>query len=315
MQRRPTVAPDPEIRRLRDQSRRLARALGVLQPQVDGTTCTPAQCHVLIEVSQHGQMTANDVAELLNVDKSTASRALQSLAQEGLLEQQADAADQRAKPMRMSKEGARLVHELHKKVDGFVMRALSHLSVEQRTTVVEGVSLYEEALRRARALEGVVVRPLRRADQADMARLIRDALAEFGAVGRGFSSEDVELGALHRAYAGSGASYFVAERDGELLAGGGVAPLAGAGTDNVCELQKMFARRDARGIGVGRLLLARCLDAAREADYSTCYLETLEHMRQARALYEKVGFRALAAPLGDTGHSACNAWYALELER
>ena len=308
-----SVTPDPEVRRLRDQSRRLARALGVMQPQVDGTSCTPAQCHVMIEVSQHGQMTANEVAELLDVDKSTASRSLQSLARKGLLEQQEDAADLRAKPMRMSKNGARLVHDLHKQADAFVARALAHLSEEQRATVVEGMSLYEEALRRARALEGVIVRPLRRADQADMAQLIRDALAEFGAVGRGFSSEDVALEALHGAYAGSRASYFVAERAGELLAGSGIAPLAGAGTGDVCELQKMFARSDARGIGVGRMLLTHCLDAARVADYRTCYLETLEHMRQARALYEKVGFKALDAPLGDTGHSACNTWYALEL--
>ncbi|MFT4542718.1 MAG: putative acetyltransferase [Planctomycetota bacterium] len=286
-----------------------------MQPQVDGTSCTPAQCHVLIEVSQHGQMTSIEVAELLSVDKSTASRALQSLALKGLLELQVDAADQRAKPMRMSKKGARLVHELHEQADEFVGRALAHLSEKQRATVVEGVILYEDALRRARALDGVIVRPLRRADQADMAQLIRDVLAEFGAVGGGFSSEDVELKALHSAYAGPRTSYFVAERAGELLAGSGFAPLASAGDDKVCELQKMFARPSARGIGVGRVLLTRCLDAAREADYRTCYLETLEHMRQARALYEKVGFRALTAPLGDTGHSACNTYYALELTR
>ena len=58
---------------------------------------------------------------------------------------------------------------------------------------------------------------------------------------------------------------------------------------------------------------ARCLAAAREQGFQVCYLETLQKMHRARALYKKLGFEALAGPMGDTGHFACDDWYALDL--
>ena len=91
-----------------------------------------------------------------------------------------------------------------------------------------------------------------------------------------------------------------------------MAHLAGA-DDDVCELRKMYVLREGRGLGLGRTLLDTCLAAARELAYGTCYLETLEHMRAARRLYEAYGFQSLAAPMGHTGHFGCDNWYALDL--
>lgn len=49
------------------------------------------------------------------------------------------------------------------------------------------------------------------------------------------------------------------------------------------------------------------------AGYRQCYLETLGSMEAARRLYLKHGFSAIAAPLGNTGHSACNRWMLRDL--
>ena len=309
----PPLTPEGTVRALRKHSRGLARAWGLLQSKVDGLGCTPAQCHALIEIGLQGELTAQEAAALLEVDKSTASRALRALDREGLVETRVDPDDQRARPVRLSRKGARRLELLHERTDASIERALSHLDEAQRATVIEGVQLYAWALRRSRALEGIEVRGLRRRDQESMARSIRAGLAEYGAVGPGYASEDPELDDLFRAYAGPGRSYLVAERDGTLLAGGGIAPLSGDSSGEVCELQRMFALPAARGLGLGRLLLERNLEAARAAGYRRCYLETLEHMHRARALYEKLGFQPLEAPLGRTGHSGCNRWYALAL--
>lgn len=64
----------------------------------------------------------------------------------------------------------------------------------------------------------------------------------------------------------------------------------------------------AQALGYG--LLNVCLDAARAADYRTCYLETLESMHHARKLYAKHGFEPLEVPMGATGHSGCDRWMA-----
>jgi len=75
----------------------------------------------------------------------------------------------------------------------------------------------------------------------------------------------------------------------------------------------MYLLREARGRGLGRRLMELSLDAAREAGYARCYLETLGHMSDARRLYERNGFTPIDAPMGATGHTGCNGWYIRDL--
>jgi putative acetyltransferase len=145
-----------------------------------------------------------------------------------------------------------------------------------------------------------------------MAEIIREVMTEFGAVGEGYSIEDPEVDDMFGSYSINRAAFFIAERAGEMLGGAGVAHLTAAAED-VCELRKMYVIPQGRGLGVGRRLLDTCLTSARELAYRTCYLETLEHMRAARRLYEAYDFQPLAAPLGHTGHFGCDNWYALDL--
>lgn len=155
----------------------------------------------------------------------------------------------------------------------------------------------------------VGLRPIAPGDDAHVERVIRSVMTEFGAVGCGFAIEDAEVGAMHAAYQAPRTAFFVAERDGAILGGAGIAPLEG-GDAATCELRKMYLLPDARGLGVGSALLSRCLEAAREHGYETCYLETLESMEAARRLYAAFGFERIDAPLGNTGHGGCDAWYA-----
>ncbi|MFQ5747773.1 MAG: GNAT family N-acetyltransferase [Gemmatimonadota bacterium] len=161
----------------------------------------------------------------------------------------------------------------------------------------------------------VRLRPIEPGDDPRIASIIRSVLAEFGAVGEGYAFSDPEVEAMSTAYADPArAAYFVAEMSGRLIGGGGIGPLEGAAPD-ICELRKMYLLPEARGFGVGRRLLERCLDTARALGYLRCYLETLRHMVRARALYESYGFTILPAPLGATGHTGCDLWYALDLVR
>jgi len=47
---------------------------------------------------------------------------------------------------------------------------------------------------------------------------------------------------------------------------------------------------EARGLGIGRLLMEACLEAARRAGKTLLTLNTTERMRAARAMYESMGF-------------------------
>jgi putative acetyltransferase len=151
------------------------------------------------------------------------------------------------------------------------------------------------------------IRTLQKDDNPLVADIIRKVMTEFGAVGDNYSIADPEVDAMFEAYAGPDSAFFVVERDGRVLGCGGMGPLQ-AGPADVCELRKMYFLPELRGSGLGTRLLATILDAARQAGYRRCYLETLGNMRDARRLYLKHGFEPMDSPLGCTGHSGCNAW-------
>jgi putative acetyltransferase len=157
-----------------------------------------------------------------------------------------------------------------------------------------------------------LLRPITPRDDEAMARVIRTVMPEFGASGPGFALSDPEVDHLSQAYAEPRSAYFVLEHDGRIMGGAGLAPLAGADAD-VCELRKMYFLDEVRGHGQGRRMLQHCLAVARQFGYRRCYLETLTGMDAAQHLYAEAGFKALCAPLGATGHFACDRYYTLEL--
>lgn len=160
--------------------------------------------------------------------------------------------------------------------------------------------------------DNIILRPITPADDAAMAQVIRTVMPEFGACGPGFALNDPEVDHLSRAYSAPRAAYFVLERDGRVVGGGGIAPLAGAEPD-ICELRKMYFLAEVRGRGQGRRMLQHCLAVARQLGFRRCYLETLTGMDAAQHLYVETGFKALCGPLGATGHFACDRYYALDL--
>jgi putative acetyltransferase len=156
------------------------------------------------------------------------------------------------------------------------------------------------------------LRPIGAADDAAVAAIIRTVMPEFGATGDGFAINDPEVDWMSRAYARPRCAYFVIERGGTVMGGGGVAPLEG-GDASVCELRKMYFLPALRGSGAGRVLMQRCLDAARGFGFERCYLETLAGMSAARRLYERSGFAPIDTPMGATGHGGCNTFYLRHL--
>jgi putative acetyltransferase len=156
------------------------------------------------------------------------------------------------------------------------------------------------------------IRPIEPADDPAIAAIIREVMPEMGAGGAGFAIHDAEVDHMHAAFSRPGAAYFVLVDGDRVLGGGGIAPLDG-GEPGVCELKKMYFLPEARGRGQGEQLLRRCLDAARDAGHRVCYLETLTSMQAAQRLYSRVGFTALAGPMGATGHFGCDRWFALDL--
>jgi putative acetyltransferase len=302
-----------EVPSVRAASRQLVRELGFLNEAFPELECTAAQCHALLELELHGVLTAGELAEILLVDKSSATRVVSQLLERGLCDAVEDAHDRRRRRLVLTAQGRARLERVHAAANRQVDGALALLTPPERGRVLEGIGLYAKALRRARLQAGYELRLIRAEDDPDVARIIRSVLGEHGICGgAGTALGDAEVSAMSAGYRPPRAQYFVVVDRGRVVGGGGFAPLAG-GDRRTCELRKMYFLPDTRGLGLGARLLSTCLEAARSAGYARCYLETMQSMERARRLYEAFGFRPLTAPEGATGHTVCNAWYALEL--
>ncbi|UQZ36704.1 GNAT family N-acetyltransferase [Paenibacillus sp. PK3_47] len=157
------------------------------------------------------------------------------------------------------------------------------------------------------------IRPLQFADNAVIEGIIRESLMEFGGNREGLAWADPNMSDLYHYYnSEAGRAYWVAEEDGRVLGGCGIAPFGGPESGSICELQKMYLSPASRGTGVAKALLQTALDYARQ-HYSKCYLETLQNMHAANRFYIKNGFELLEAPLAGSEHFACDAWYIKDL--
>ena len=304
--------PPQAVAALRQASRLAVRELGLLSPTVASSGCSPTECHTLIEIGRTGHLTAGELSQRLALDKSTVSRVVARLVDRGLVVVGEDRGDQRLKPLVLTPEGQLQLARIDQESNAQVVAALALLAPEERRTVVEGLSLYAKALSRSRRQQELSIRPIESADSPTMARVIRSVMGEFGAVGEGYSINDAEVDDMAESYSGERAAYFVITKGSRVVGGGGVAHLDGADPDT-CELRKMYLLPELRGLGMGRRLLDRCLQAAKSLGYRRCYLETLEHMTQAQALYEADGFVATQTSMGNTGHFACNRYYVKQL--
>ena len=158
----------------------------------------------------------------------------------------------------------------------------------------------------------VTIRDLRKEDNPRLAKIVKDTLAEFGANHPNTVYYDPTTDALFEVFQTPGSKYFLAEIDGEMVGGGGIYPTDGLDSDT-CELVKMYLLPQARGHGLGRMLIEKCIDAAREIGYKKIYLETMPELKQALKVYEKFGFKYLNGPMGNSGHTCCQMWMLKEL--
>lgn len=142
-------------------------------------------------------------------------------------------------------------------------------------------------------------------DNAAIAAVIRQVSAEYGLTAdKGYTVADPNLDELYALYSQPGHAYWVIEQNGQVVGGGGIAPLQCSEPD-ICELQKMYFLPAVRGKGMAKKLALAALDHARAQGFTRCYLETTAFLKEAIGLYEHLGFEHIDGPLGCTGHVDC----------
>jgi putative acetyltransferase len=156
-------------------------------------------------------------------------------------------------------------------------------------------------------LEDVCIRTIEEKDNTALATLIRSTLKEFGANHPGTVYYDESTDHLSDIFKTTGSIYYVALLENEVVGGGGIYPTEGLPADT-CELVKMYLYPHVRGLGLGTLLIKKCIEFAKETGYQNIYLETMPELRLAFKAYERLGFEYLDHAMGNSGHFGCELW-------
>lgn len=155
----------------------------------------------------------------------------------------------------------------------------------------------------------VDIEPYRPGDRDGFARLVASVLGEYGFVVDPVLEADLDDPA--RAY---GAVWVARDPDGgggDLVGSVAIRVLDGG---DMAELKRMYLDPAYRGQGIGRALLNRAIDWARDRGCRVIVLDTSGAMVAAKGLYESAGFVRTGTRTEVGEHdSRCEVLYRLEL--
>jgi putative acetyltransferase len=157
-----------------------------------------------------------------------------------------------------------------------------------------------------------IIREIVPGDNDAIAKIIRASLEDFNAVKKGTVYFDESTDHLYEVFRAERSCYFIVTMQGEVVAGAGIFPTEGL-PSTTCELVKMYVTSIARGQGLGKILLQRCIDEAKNKGFKKMYIETLPELTTAIEMYKKHGFNFIPCSLGNSGHSGCDLFMIRDL--
>ena len=138
-------------RSLRSLEREVERSLA---SQTECCGVTGAQCHLLLEIADHGRASIGELAESLELDPSTLSRTADSLVRADLVSRVDDPANRRRQILALSPAGREKVDFIDTLCDRYYDSVLAEAEETQRREIVAAVGYLARSIR-AKRLPGV----------------------------------------------------------------------------------------------------------------------------------------------------------------
>ena len=293
-----------DILPVRDASRKMVRELGFMRPTLAETDLSASAVHAVIEIGNHGEMTANQLAQVLLLEKSTVSRLLGRLLERGLVVEAPSKTDGRAKMLSLTEAGRALLGDIDRFANQKVGRTLQVLSPQARSQVVGGLSAY------ARALGAIRKEPDGDALPVDIHEgFLPGAIGRIAEMHGRYYARDWNMSSFFEARVASDLAEFSQRLDRPMnrlwlavQAGEIVGSLAIDGEDlgdGKAHLRWVIVDDGLRGSGTGRRLLARAVEFCDGYGFGEIHLWTFKGLDAARKLYEAAGFELAEEWAGD----------------
>jgi DNA-binding MarR family transcriptional regulator/GNAT superfamily N-acetyltransferase len=290
----PAQSRDKTILELREFSRKLVRELGFMRNTLADSGLAPSAVHAIIEIGATPGIQARDIATILRLDKSNASRQIARLEAMGLVKRQTSDEDARSSELYLTSAGQKLRRKIDKFATDQVSDALRRMVPEDQQTLVRSLALYADALahghdhERATHSESTqIVEGYRPGCIGDIAGLHARFYAQHAGFGAFFERKVATgLAAFAEALPAQGKALWLVMEGERTL---GSLAIDGDLSTRVAHLRWFIIGDALRGSGMGRQLMTRAM-AFVDAHYDETYLWTFKSLDAARHLYESFGF-------------------------
>ena len=266
------------------------RQIGLLEERHLHSPFSLTEVRVLYELAHRPQPTATELCKDLGLDPGYLSRILRQFEKRGLLARAPSQKDGRQSLLSLTAKGGRVFSPLDARASREIGSLVARLTPRKQRQLVEAMHTVE-------SLTGAATQPatepysLRNHQPGDMGWVVH----RHGALYWKEYHYDERFEALVAKIVSEFIAHFdprrercwIAEVDGENVGSVFVVKK----TDTVAKLRLLLVEPSARGLGIGRRLVAECVRFAREAGYKRITLWTQSELQAARHLYKQAGFR------------------------
>jgi DNA-binding MarR family transcriptional regulator/N-acetylglutamate synthase-like GNAT family acetyltransferase len=292
-------------------SRFYTGAIGALREGLHDSRFSLTEARVLYELAHQDGPTATEIGRQLGLDSGYLSRILQRFERDGLLARTRVARDGRQVRLALTQVGRDAFAPLELASAREIAALLAPLPDPAQADLVGAMARIETLLDPTPAARPWLLRPPRPGD-------IGWVVSRHGALYAEEYAFDARFEALVARVAGAFLAendpkyeqFWIAERDGVNV--GSVFLVRE--DDATARLRLLLVEPAARGGGIGRRLVAECVQFARAAGYRRIVLWTNDVLTAARHLYVQAGFRLITStPHQDFGPSMVGEDWALAL--
>ena len=308
----PSTELDALVARIRRFNRFYTRRIGALREGLLDSSFTLAEVRLLYEIAHRSEPSAAELARDLGMDQGYLSRLLRGLVRRGLVARRVPGHDGRRRHLRLTAKGSRSFATLDSQSNRQVEAMLEPLPVPERERLAAALGTVERLLGDTHPGESTLI--LRQHRPGDMGWVVE----------RHGSLYAMEYGWDERfeALVAEIVAQFIQRLDparercwiAELNGGRVGSVFLVRDTDEVARLRLLLVDPVARGLGVGKRLLAECIRFARQSRYRRVVLWTNSILDAARHLYEREGFRLInSEPHDHFGHGLVGQTWQLQL--
>jgi DNA-binding MarR family transcriptional regulator/N-acetylglutamate synthase-like GNAT family acetyltransferase len=292
-----TLGIPDRVQIMRRFNRFYTRQIGLLDEGLLNSPLSLTEVRTLYELAHREQLTAVELCKELGLDAGYLSRILRKFEKKHLIEKKVSPQDGRQSLLSLTSVGRKVFKPLNARSTEQVSAIMGKLQPAQQEDLIRAMQTIESML----ALDGEAERKnegrtyiLRPHNPGDMGWVVyRHGVLysqeyrydeRFEALVAGIVAEFIEN------YNPARERCWMAESNGEIV--GSVFLVEKS--KKVAKLRMLLVEPSARGMGIGRRLVAECIRFARKAGYKTVMLWTQSELTAARKIYQQAGFEVVA---------------------